>query len=66
VSPSGGRRLRTTDDTIRFYALRMREARCIQSSLRKIIVDGTDWYFLADDEKVRDNVLRRNCHISPI
>jgi hypothetical protein len=46
------------EDTIRFYALRMREARCIQSSLQKIIVDGTDWHFLADDQKVRDDVLR--------
>jgi NitT/TauT family transport system substrate-binding protein len=34
------------EDTIRFYALRMREAGFIKSSPQKIIADGTDWRFL--------------------
>jgi NitT/TauT family transport system substrate-binding protein len=34
------------EDTIRFYALRMREAGTIKSSPQKIITDGTDWRFL--------------------
>jgi NitT/TauT family transport system substrate-binding protein len=31
------------EDTIRFYALRLREAGMIKSSPRKIIAQGTDW-----------------------
>jgi NitT/TauT family transport system substrate-binding protein len=34
------------EDTIRFYALRMREAGFIKSTPQKIIADGTDWRFL--------------------
>ena len=34
------------EDTIRFYALRMREVGFIKSSPQKIIADGTDWQFL--------------------
>ena len=34
------------EDTLRFYALRMREAGFIKSSPQKIIADGTDWRFL--------------------
>ena len=34
------------EDTIRFYALRLREAGLIKSSPQKIIADGTDWRFL--------------------
>ena len=34
------------EDTIRFYALRMREAGLIKSSPQKIIAEGTDWRFL--------------------
>jgi NitT/TauT family transport system substrate-binding protein len=33
------------EDSIRFYALRMREAGLIKSSPQKIIADGTDWRF---------------------
>ena len=33
-------------DTIRFYALRMRDVGFIKSSPQKIIADGTDWRFL--------------------
>ena len=34
------------EDTIRFYALRMREAGMIKSTPQRIIADGTDWRFL--------------------
>jgi len=34
------------EDTMRFYALRLREAGLIKSSPQKIIADGTDWRFL--------------------
>jgi NitT/TauT family transport system substrate-binding protein len=34
------------EDTIRFYALRMREGGFIKSSPQKIIANGTDWRFL--------------------
>ena len=40
------------EDTLRFYALRMREAGFIKSSPQKIITDGTDWRFL--DELKRE------------
>jgi NitT/TauT family transport system substrate-binding protein len=34
------------EDTIRFYALRLREAGMVKSSPAKIIADGSDWRFL--------------------
>ena len=34
------------EDTMRFYALRLHEAKLIKSSPNKIIADGTDWRFL--------------------
>ena len=34
------------EDTVRFYALRLREAGMTKSSPQKIIADGTDWRFL--------------------
>ena len=34
------------EDTIRFYALRLREAGLIKSSPEEIIQQGTDWHFL--------------------
>jgi NitT/TauT family transport system substrate-binding protein len=34
------------EDTLRFYALRLREAEMIKASPQKIIADGTDWRFL--------------------
>jgi NitT/TauT family transport system substrate-binding protein len=40
------------EDTLRFYALRLHEARMIKSSPQKIIADGTDWRFL--DELKRE------------
>jgi NitT/TauT family transport system substrate-binding protein len=36
------------EDTIRFYALRLREAGMIKSSPDKIISEGTDWRFLRE------------------
>jgi NitT/TauT family transport system substrate-binding protein len=40
------------EDTIRFYALRLRDAGFIKSTPQKIIADGTDWRFL--DEVKRE------------
>ncbi len=40
------------EDTLRFYALRMREAEMIKSDPNKIIASGTDWRFL--DELKRE------------
>ena len=34
------------EDTMRFYALRLHEAKLIKSTPSKIIADGTDWRFL--------------------
>ncbi len=34
------------EDTVRFYALRLREAGMIKSNPNKIIADATDWRFL--------------------
>ncbi|MBI3799459.1 MAG: ABC transporter substrate-binding protein [Deltaproteobacteria bacterium] len=34
------------EDTVRFYALRLREAEIIKSSPQNIITEGTDWRFL--------------------
>jgi NitT/TauT family transport system substrate-binding protein len=40
------------EDTLRFYALRMRDVGFIKSSPQKIIAEGTDWRFL--NELTRD------------
>jgi NitT/TauT family transport system substrate-binding protein len=34
------------EDTLRFYALRLREAGMVKSTPQKIIADGADWSFL--------------------
>jgi len=39
------------EDTIRFYALRLREAGMIKSSPQKIITQGTDWRFFNELKK---------------
>ena len=39
------------EDTIRFYALRMKEVGMIRSSPQKIIEQGTDWRFLRELKK---------------
>jgi NitT/TauT family transport system substrate-binding protein len=40
------------EDTIRFYALRLRDVGLIKSTPQQIIADGTDWRFL--DELKRE------------
>ena len=39
------------EDTVRFYALRLREAGMIKTSPQKILADGTDWRFLNELRK---------------
>ena len=39
------------EDTVRFYALLLREAGMIKSSPQKIIAQGTDWRFLTELKK---------------
>ena len=39
------------EETVRFYALRLREAGMIKSGPRKIITQGTDWRFLDELKK---------------
>jgi NitT/TauT family transport system substrate-binding protein len=36
------------EDTVRFYALRLRDVGFIKSNPQKIIADGTDWRFLTE------------------
>jgi len=40
------RREYDAEDTVRFYALRLRDVGLIKSTPQKIIADGTDWRFL--------------------
>jgi NitT/TauT family transport system substrate-binding protein len=40
------------EDTIRFFALRLREAGMVRSSPQKVIAEGTDWHFI--DELKRE------------
>jgi NitT/TauT family transport system substrate-binding protein len=40
-----------SEDTVRFYALRLHEAGMIKSSPQKIIAEGTDWRFLNELKK---------------
>jgi NitT/TauT family transport system substrate-binding protein len=44
--PYGKWRAYDSEDTVRFFALRLHEAGLIQASPKKIIADGTDWRFL--------------------
>ena len=44
--PYGQWREYDSEDTVRFYALRLHEVGMIKSSLQKIIAQGTDWRFL--------------------
>jgi NitT/TauT family transport system substrate-binding protein len=39
------------EDTLRFYALRMREAGMIRSTPQKLLAQGTDWRFLNELKK---------------
>ena len=49
--PFGKWRELDPEDTVRFFALRLREAGMIKSSPQKIIADGTDWRFLNELKK---------------
>ncbi len=49
--PYGRWREYNPDDTLRFYALRLREAGMITSSPQKILAQGTDWRFLTELRK---------------
>ena len=39
------------EETIRFYALRLREAGMVKSTPQKLITQGTDWRFLNELKK---------------
>jgi NitT/TauT family transport system substrate-binding protein len=49
--PFGKWRELDPEDTVRFFALRLREAGMIKSSPQKIIAQGTDWRFLNELKK---------------
>jgi NitT/TauT family transport system substrate-binding protein len=49
--PYGRWREYDAEDTVRFYALRLREAGMIKSSPQKIIAQGTDWRFFNELKK---------------
>jgi hypothetical protein len=51
------------EDTIRFYALRLRDVGLIKSTPQQIIADGTDWRFL--DELKRELKVIQNSHAGP-
>ena len=39
------------EDTVRYYALRMKEGGMIKSNPQKILAQGTDWRFLRELKK---------------
>ena len=49
--PYGRWREYDPEDTVRFYSLRLNEARMIKSTPQKIISQGTDWRFLKELKK---------------
>jgi NitT/TauT family transport system substrate-binding protein len=49
--PYGQWRQYSTEDTVRFLALRLREAGIINSTPQQIIARGTDWRFLTELKK---------------
>ena len=49
--PYGRWREYNPEETVRFYALRLREAGMVKGSPQKIISDGTDWRFLNELKK---------------
>ncbi len=49
--PFGRWREYNPEETVRFYALRLREAGMITSSPQKILAQGTDWRFLTELKK---------------
>ena len=40
-----------SEDTVRFWALRLREAGIIKSNPKKLIAEGTDWRFINELKK---------------
>jgi len=44
-------RIYDPEDSVRFYALRLREAGMIKSALQRLIAQGTDWRFLNELKK---------------
>ncbi len=49
--PYGQWRNYNAEDTVRFYALRLREAGMIKSTPQKLIAEGTDWRFFNELKK---------------
>ena len=49
--PYGKWRDYNPEETVRFYALRLREARMVKSAPQKLIAQGTDWRFLNELKK---------------
>jgi NitT/TauT family transport system substrate-binding protein len=49
--PYGKWREYDPEDTVRFYALRMKEVGMIKSSPQKIMAQGTEWRFLRELKK---------------
>jgi NitT/TauT family transport system substrate-binding protein len=49
--PYGRWRDYSAEDTVRFYALRLREAGMIKSTPQKLLAEGTDWRFLDELKK---------------
>ena len=46
--PYGRWRDLNSEETVRYYTLRLHEAGMIKSSPQKLIAQGTDWRFLTD------------------
>ena len=49
--PYGKWREYDPEDTVRFYALRLREVGMLKSTPQKLITQGTDWRFLKELKK---------------
>ena len=54
--PYGKWREYDSEDTVRFYALRLQEVGMIKSSPQKIIAEGTDWRFLNEIKKEMNGI----------
>jgi NitT/TauT family transport system substrate-binding protein len=50
----------SSEDTVRFYALRLRDARLIKHGPRDIIAHGTDWRFL---NELKSELKRSNLNL---
>ena len=49
--PYGKWREYNPEETVRFYALRLREANMVKAGPQKLIAQGTDWRFLNELKK---------------